>query len=50
MSEKRSVTPNPGPDTRVLRDDELESVSGGHRSPGEFVIVHQYDKASPVLS
>ncbi len=32
MSEKKTVTPNSDPDTRMLRDDELETVSGGHAS------------------
>ena len=49
MSETKTVTSNPGPGMRVLPAEELETVSGGHRSPSEFVIVHHYDKASPVL-
>ena len=39
----------PAPDTRVLRDEELDSVSGGKRELRELVVVHKIDKASPVL-
>jgi hypothetical protein len=50
MRENRNGSASLEHGTRVLRAEELETVSGGHRSPGEFVIVHQYDKSSPVLS
>jgi type VI protein secretion system component Hcp len=35
----------------ALSDRELDTVTGGKgkASPGEFVFVHLYDKASPVL-
>ena len=35
----------------ALSDRELANVTGGKgkASPGEFVFVHHYDKASPVL-
>jgi hypothetical protein len=50
MSANQNGSTNPDRDTRVLRDEELDTVSGGHRAPRELVIVHQYDKASSVLS
>ena len=50
MSENERKNANSGREMRVLMDKELEAVGGGRRSPGELVIVHQYDKASPVLS
>jgi type VI protein secretion system component Hcp len=37
------------PDTRVLRDDELDAVSGGEVSHHDFVIVKLLDKATPIL-
>jgi len=49
MREKESGRSNPDPDTRVLRDEELESVSGGKGELSELVVVHKVDKASPVL-
>jgi len=33
----------------VLRDDELETVSGGHASFQDFNFTHHVDKASPIL-
>ena len=33
----------------ILRDDELDLVSGGKTKLTEVVIVHKIDKASPVL-
>jgi hypothetical protein len=50
VSENERKNANSDRDMRVLRDEELETVGGGHRSPRELIIVHQYDKASPVLS
>jgi len=50
MREKESERLNPDPDTRVLRDEELEAVSGGKKvEHQELVVVHKVDKASPVL-
>jgi hypothetical protein len=51
MRENESTKPNPDPEpeTRLLSDDELDSVSGGKAKPKEFVFVHNIDKASPVL-
>jgi len=47
--ERTKSNPDPEPETRVLSDDELNSVSGGKVEPKEFVFVHRIDKASPVL-
>jgi len=47
--ERTKSSPDPEPDTRVLSDDELDSVSGGKVEPKDFVFVHKVDKASPVL-
>jgi type VI protein secretion system component Hcp len=49
MSEKENVAVNRDADTRVLRDDELDCVSGGRAKHGEIVVVKELDKASPVL-
>jgi type VI protein secretion system component Hcp len=49
MNENETVASNPHLETRVLRDDELETVSGGHASFNDFALTHHIDKASPVL-
>ena len=49
MREKESARFNPDPDTRVLRDEDLDSVNGGKSELRELVVVHKIDKASPVL-
>jgi type VI protein secretion system component Hcp len=49
MNEKEQVPSNLDPDTRVLRDDELECVTGGKVEHSDFVFVHKIDKASPIL-
>ena len=36
-------------DTRLVRDEDLDAVSGGKHT-SDFVFVHKSDKASPVLS
>jgi type VI protein secretion system component Hcp len=48
-SEQRNVAVNRDAATRILRDDELESVSGGKVKLGDIVIVRDIDKASPGL-
>ena len=45
----RDVDQGAHPDRRPVRDEELDAVNGGGRRSGEFVFVHKYDKASPVL-
>jgi len=49
MREKENVILNLDPDTRLLRDDELEAVSGGGASFHDFHFTQKIDKASPVL-
>jgi hypothetical protein len=49
MRENRNGSASLEHGIRVLRAEELETVSGGHRSPSEFVLVHHNDKASLVL-
>jgi type VI protein secretion system component Hcp len=49
MTEKENVAVNRDADTRILRDDELDSVSGGRVQHGEIVVVKELDKTSPVL-
>jgi hypothetical protein len=49
MRQKESARLNLDPDPRVLRDDDLDSVSGCKVVPRDFVFVHKIDKASPVL-
>jgi hypothetical protein len=51
MREKESAksNPDPEPETRVLSDVELDSVSGGKAKHEDFVVVHKIDKASVVL-
>jgi hypothetical protein len=49
MREQRNAASNLDADRRVLRDDELESVSGGKAKLSEIVVVRDIDKASPGL-
>jgi hypothetical protein len=49
MHEERNAASSLDADIRAVRDDELESVSGGKSEPGDLVFVHKIDKASPVL-
>jgi hypothetical protein len=49
MSEKQKGALDRNTDTRVLRDDELDSVSGGKAKHSEIVVVKELDKASPIL-
>jgi hypothetical protein len=45
----RDVDHDARPDRRPVRDAELDAVNGGGRRTRDFVFVHKYDKASPVL-
>jgi hypothetical protein len=47
MSEKENVILNLDPDTRVLRDEELDAVSGGKVS--QFVITKRVDASTPLF-
>jgi type VI protein secretion system component Hcp len=49
MSKRENIAVNRDTETRVLRDDELDSVSGGKVKHREIVVVKELDKASPVL-
>ena len=49
MHEERNAASSLDADIRAVRDDELDSVSGGKVEHKDFVFVHKNDKASPVL-
>jgi type VI protein secretion system component Hcp len=49
MREQESARFDLDPDARVLREDDLDCVSGGKVEHQDFVFVHKLDKASPVL-
>jgi type VI protein secretion system component Hcp len=49
MSENERLERALDPDTCVLREDELQAVSGGRASFQDLHFVHVLDKASPVL-
>jgi len=44
----RDVNQGEHPDRQPMLDQDLDAVNGGGRTK-DFVFVHKYDKASPVL-
>jgi type VI protein secretion system component Hcp len=49
MSEKANAALNLDAETRVLRDDELDAVSGGKVSLSDIVITKPVDVSTPKL-